>query len=212
MWKKIKQFLLNILGDIKVYRYPFFMVYDPSTFLVKGYHTRHVMEVIRPGDVVLRKFRCYLDGFFIPGAYSHSGIYTGDGKVVHAIAEGVEEIDIIDFLRCDSCCVLRPDDEKQAALAVERAKAVIGTPYDFDFTDGTDALYCHELTATCYREFGVEKKEVRILGFRLKPRFTCDSFLENEHFGKVFETVPKSHIALSEGRRLFSQSIKKGVQ
>ena len=34
--KKIKHCLLNILGDIKVYRFPFFMVYDPTTFLIKG--------------------------------------------------------------------------------------------------------------------------------------------------------------------------------
>lgn len=194
MFKKIKNFLLNILGDIKVYKYPFFMVYDPSTYFVKGHHTRQAIDIIEPGCVLLRAYTFYLDGFFIPGSYSHSGIYVGNGKVIHAVAEGVEEIDIIDFLRCDRFCILKPLDNDKALLAVDKAKFFLKTPYDFDFEDGTEALYCHELTATCYYDYDIEKKPVKILGINFKPRYTCDSFLQNEHFEKILEVIPRKNV------------------
>ena len=151
------------------------------------------MDIIEPGCILLRGYSCYLDGFLIPGEFSHSSIYVGDGKIVHAIAEGVQEIDIIDFLRCDRFCILKPKDESLATVAVERAKTFIGTPYDFDFTEGTDALYCHELSATCYSMLPIEKKQVKICGIRFKvPRYTCDSFLDSEDFETVMEVNPKS--------------------
>ena len=190
IFKKIKHGFLNILGDIKVYPFPMFIVYDPTTFAVKGYHTRQAMDIIEPGCILLRRYSCYADGFFIPGKFSHSAIYVGDGKVIHAIAEGVEEIDIIDFLRCDGFCILRPRDAEMAEKAVARAKDEMGTPYDFDFADGAQAFYCHELTATCFTEYGIQKKDVRILGIKVKPRYTCDSFLTNGNFEKILEIVP----------------------
>lgn len=190
MLSRIKDFLLNILGDIKVYKYPFFMVYDPSTFYVKGYHTRQAIDIIEPGCILCRKYIHYLDGLFIPGKFSHSGIYVGNGKVIHAIAEGVKEIDIIDFLRCDGFCILKPKKVENGLVAVEKAKYFLDTPYDFDFVDGMDAFYCHELTATCYLNCNIQKKDVKILGFKLKERYTCDSFIENDNFEKILEIVP----------------------
>jgi uncharacterized protein YycO len=135
IFKKIKHGFLNILGDIKVYRFPMFIVYDPTTYFIKGYHTRQAMDIIEPGDIVMRGYKSYLDGFFIPGTFSHSSVYVGDGKIVHAIAEGVQKIDIIDFLRCDRFCIMRPKNRELASKAVERANAFIGTPYDFDFIE-----------------------------------------------------------------------------
>ena len=60
--KKLKTLFLNILGDIKLYPFPFFMVYDPSTFLVKGYHTRQAINAIQTGCIVMRGYKCYADG------------------------------------------------------------------------------------------------------------------------------------------------------
>lgn len=188
--KKIKDCFLNILGDIKVYRFPMFIVYDPTTYLIKGYHTRQAMDIIEPGCILCRKYVNYADGFFIPGKFSHSAIYVGDGKVIHAVAEGVETIDIIDFLRCDGFCILKPRDDEMAEKAVARAKNEIGKPYDFDFADGAKAFYCHELTATCFKEYNIEKQDVRILGIKVKPRYTCDSFLTNENFENILEIIP----------------------
>lgn len=189
MLQWLKRTFLTILGDIKVYKFPFFMIYDPSTFKVKGYHTRQAMDLLKPGDIVLRRYRMYLDGWFIPGKYSHTGVYVGDGKIIHAVAEGVSKIDVIDFLRCDGFCILRQGDTDNALNAVEYVKSVLGQKgqYDFDFNDENGTWYCHELGALAYSTCNIEKKSARILGFKVAPRYLAASFLENENFKKILE-------------------------
>lgn len=66
--------------------------------------------MLEPGDVILRGFDNYLDGYFIddPHGYSHGAIYVGKEKIIHAVVEGVSEINVLDFMRCDRICILRP--------------------------------------------------------------------------------------------------------
>ncbi len=120
--------LLTIFGDLKIFRFPLWLVYDPGSYLVKGRDARAVIDCVRPGDVLVRGYTMYLDGKFIPGYFSHAGLYLGEttaadlalvperartrllaGKqmVVHAIAEGVLMEDLLDFCRCDRLLVLR---------------------------------------------------------------------------------------------------------
>jgi hypothetical protein len=124
----LRDTLLTILGDIKIFRWPMFAVYDPGSYRVKGRDTREVLDLIKPGDVLVRGYEMYLDGKFIPGYFSHAGLYLGELKeedaaqvkegsrrrfrtgkqlVIHAIAEGVLLEDLIDFCRCDRLLVLR---------------------------------------------------------------------------------------------------------
>lgn len=184
---RIWRVFLTILGDIKVYPFPMFIVYDPSSFRVKGRHTREAINVLKPGDVLVRKYKCYLDGWFIPGEYSHSAIYVGDGVIVHAVAEDVQEIDVIDFLRCDGFCILRQGDERIASDAAEMARSLVGAHYDFSFRDDNGDYYCHEMTAVCYAEMQIEKKPARILGIPVRPRYLASSFLEDPRFEKILE-------------------------
>ena len=129
MLTKIKNGFLKIFGDIRIFKWPFFLVYMPQGYLVKGEDVREVIETIKPGDIVIRGFKDYLDGFFIPGVFTHAGIYLGElgdsdkenlsplcqesgfkkGKqmVSHAMAEGVFLEDIINFCRCDYMLILR---------------------------------------------------------------------------------------------------------
>lgn len=190
MFKAIKRWFLTIFGDIKIYKFPFFIIYNPDTFKVKGDDTRKALELLKPGDIVLRKYIHYLDGYFIPGEYSHSSLYVGDGKIIHAVADGVEYIDVIDFLRCDAFCILRQDDPLACEVAVAFAKTQEEkkAEYDFDFKSGNDAYYCHELVATAYKDVGIEKKKVTMFKFfKLAPRYLAESFLENKNFYKVLE-------------------------
>ena len=125
---RLRDRLLTILGDIKVFRWPMFVVYDPGSYLVKGRHCREVIDLVRPGDVLVRGFERYLDGKLIPGTFSHAGLYLGETTeadraaapprhqgdlvlgqqtVIHAIAEGVRTEDVLDFCRCDRLAILR---------------------------------------------------------------------------------------------------------
>lgn len=120
--------LLTVFGDIKVFKHPFWLVYDPGGYQVKGSDLRALLDQLRPGDVLVRGFTAYLDGKFIPGYFSHAGLYLGEttradlalvpaqhrdrfvvGKqvMIHAIAEGVLMEDVLDFGRCDRLAVMR---------------------------------------------------------------------------------------------------------
>jgi len=182
---RIKSALLTFFGDIKVYPFPMFIVYCPDSFRVKGQETRKAMETVQPGDLILRKYIHYLDGYFIPGKYSHTGIYVGDGKVVHVVAEGVTEIDIIDFLRCDSFAILRP--KRDVELAMYLLKQFFGKPYDFSFKAGNGKFYCHELAAVSYPNLQIRKIKVPFAG----EKILADSFLRSPDFTTVLEYKPK---------------------
>jgi len=157
-----------------------------------GSKIRSVLDIIKPGDIVLRGYRHYADGYFIPGKYSHSGIYVGDNMVVHAVAEGVCKIDILDFLMCDICCVLRPKSPEAREHAVEKVISYIGTEYDFDFSKGDDSLYCHELTAISFApDIIVCPHCPEILGGLIKGKdkvFLAQSFIESPCFDTVYES------------------------
>jgi len=125
---RLRDRLLTILGDIKVFRWPLFLVYDPGSYLVRGRDMRELIDLVRPGDVLVRGYTMYLDGKFIPGYFSHAALYLGevteadrahaperhrgrvepgDQMVIHAVAEGVGMLDVLDFARCDRLVVLR---------------------------------------------------------------------------------------------------------
>ena len=188
---KLKRILLTIFGDIKVFRWPFWIVYDPDMYGMTGAKIRAVLKIIQPGDIILRGYRHYLDGYFIPGKYSHSGIYVGDDMVVHAVAEGVSSIDILEFLMCDICCILRPKSVVAAESAVKKAIGYIGTKYDFDFSKGNSSLYCHELTAISFLpHIRVDRYIPKILFGLIKgPHkvFLAQSFLESQDLSIVYE-------------------------
>lgn len=143
----------------------------------------------------MRGFRHYLDGKFIPSkdGWSHGAIYVGDGKIIHAVAEGVSETDVITFSRCDRLVVLRP--RKYARHAVSKARKFMkdNTPYDFGFERGISALYCFELCGECYDKLSIERKTVKkMLGLLKRENvFLAESFIESPDFEKVFEYNPR---------------------
>jgi len=75
--KRFYERLLTWFGDLKYFKFPFFLIYDPSSYKVRGEDAREVIDIIQPGDVLLRAYDHYLDGKFIPGLFSHVGFYYG---------------------------------------------------------------------------------------------------------------------------------------
>ena len=191
-WYKIWEKTLRIIGDIKVFKTPCWVNYNPEEFdyNVRGEDICKIQEVIQPGDIILRSYENYLDSYLIPGKYSHSGVYIGDGKIIHAVAEGVKEIHLIDFCQADGILVLRHNADKEKQI--NRCKKWIGKEYDFKFnsTDST-AFYCHELTATSLKDMiDVEAVAPTFMGMKLnflKAKYLAESFIDNSNFEKIIE-------------------------
>lgn len=186
----IKRAILTVFGDVKVYRWPSFVIYHPTSFRIKGKDSRDIMENIRPGDVIMRSYDDYLDGYFIPkgeSGCSHSGLYIGDNMVVHSVAEGSSLIDILDFCRADKIIVLRPNSGQSWAIEHAKKCANDNIPYDFDFVPGPGKYYCHEFTASCYPDLNIEILSRKVLGLISSPKaFLADSFYTNSNFTRIY--------------------------
>lgn len=194
-WYKYWAKFLTVIGDIKVYPLrPLFFIYNPEEYdyKVRGYDIRQIMKIIKPGDILLRRYEHYLDSALIPGKYSHSGIYVGNHTIIHAVAEGVREIDIIDYCLSDGLLLLRP--KKGIKKAVKRAKDSLGCCYDFKFNSSdSSAFYCHELTAHCYRELDIEAYPIKFCGKvlpLLDKKFLAESFICNDNIDCLLEIDP----------------------
>ncbi|HBS26251.1 MAG TPA: hypothetical protein DD827_03820 [Gammaproteobacteria bacterium] len=176
---------LKFFGDIKIFKFPFFLLYDPGSYKVKGSEVRFVIDSLQKGDILVRGYSNYLDGVFIPGFFSHTGLYLGqtretdlmlpdvikekfyEGKqaVIHAMAEGVFMEDILTFCKCDYLVVLRRnaktepnfDLDKSFDVVYNKALKNLGKGYDFQF-DFSDIgnLSCTELVYVCNEQHMAE--------------------------------------------------------
>ena len=162
--KAYKRFL-TIFGDIKVFSAPMFLIYNPKGYEVRGSDVRKILNTLRKGDILVRKYNNYLDGHFIPGYFSHAGFYAGGNQVIHAMAEGVIKEDVINFFRCDKAAIIRfrnPLTVSEIEEATKRAYGYVGKDYDFwfDFEDAAD-LSCTELVYQIYKFLGWERFPIR---------------------------------------------------
>jgi len=69
--------ILTWFGDLKFFKFPPIIVYDPGSYKVNGEDTREVIDLIQKGDIVLRAYDNYIDGYVIPGRFSHVGFFYG---------------------------------------------------------------------------------------------------------------------------------------
>ncbi len=164
----LKISFLKAFANFKVFKYPFFLIYDPHSFDIKGGDYYAVRDTIQAGDILLRAYRSYLDGYFIPGKYSHAALYMGDEKIIHAMTPDVQWTDLATFTRCDRVCVIRPEvSEDDKKIAMQRALDMVGKPYDYDFVfeiDGSETntsnrkFSCSELVYFAYSKNLTELK------------------------------------------------------
>jgi hypothetical protein len=127
---KLYDDFVTVLGQIKLFRWPFWVVYDPGAYKIRGPEIREICGLLRPGDILLRRYDGYLDSHIITGTFSHAALYlgpvdpsdevavppvgrrsvffsSGREQVAHSTAEGVHLEDILTFLQCDGVAVLR---------------------------------------------------------------------------------------------------------
>lgn len=215
IFTKIYNTTLKIFGDIKIYKYPFFILYDPGSYLIKGDESRQVMNILQPGDIIVRGYKNYLDGYFIPGFFSHVGLYLGNvpntkkinllpyvyenfyaqGEqiVVHAMAEGVFMEDLLNFCRCDYLIVLRLEDINEDTIddIYLSALSKLGTPYDYKFDFSTfHNLSCTEFVYVCMPDR--LKQEGVFMRNRRKPILLHPTLVPDDFVNSSLEVVWKS--------------------
>jgi hypothetical protein len=170
--------LLTWIGDIMLATAP------PKT---KAEHILKMMSIIKPGDIICRKYTYYLDSYLIPGIYSHSGLVISNNKMHHSIIEGVSCIHPIDFIKdCDGFIILRPK-YIDLGFALERSQWHIDnkTEYDITFKD-KNKFYCHEFVCDCLWRGGVDVpmviKEFGIFPFKFKRElYLAEQLIEKCH-------------------------------
>ena len=184
---------LTTFGDIKIFHWPLWIIYDPDDYQIAGENVKEIMDLIRPGDIILRGYRHYLDGKFIPNfpndeigkGFSHGAIYVGEDKIIHAVAQGVSEINVIDFCQCDRIAVFRP--KRGAKTAVKIARSCIGKEYDFDFESGNGSLYCFELCKKAYPKLDIKPVLIkRFFGLVKKTVYVAQSIIDSPDCDLVY--------------------------
>jgi len=98
--KRWYETFLTWFGDLKFFKVPPILVYDPGSYKVKGEDTREVIDIIQKGDIVLRAYDNYVDGLFIPGLFSHVGFYYGNATEANRKSAGTIIDDNPDKLAC----------------------------------------------------------------------------------------------------------------
>lgn len=203
LFKNAKQGLLTVLGKIRVSWQPFWISFAPAGFKVKGRKIRKAMNILQPGDVVCRRYTCYVDGWFIPGRFSHSGIYVGNDTIIHALGDGVQKIDPIDFFQCDGLAILRPKKQTVVGKACEIAKSYLGYGYDYNFDicedysnqndvqNRTKTVYCHELTRSCFPDLEIPTVLPSLWNGMIrssKKQFLAQSFFDSPDFELIYDS------------------------
>lgn len=197
------KFLL-FFGDIKIFRFPFWIVYDPDDYQITGKNVKDIIDIIQPGDIILRGYNRYLDGKFIPSfpnnkigkGFSHGAIYIGDFQIIHAVGEGVSQISMFDFLQCDRIAIFRPRSGQTKAIKIAKKFLKENVPYDFAFQRNASALYCFELCAECYPNLKFPTKTVsKLFGLiRKHDVYVAQSFIESTDVELVYCNNKNSNI------------------
>lgn len=200
LWRSMNEFLygkyrqiLTWIGDVMVATRP------PSC------HAEQILAMLpflERGNVICRYYSYYLDSVFIPGEFTHSGIIvdkriiiptgrfgmapvTFTESIIHSIAEGVQEVHPVDFVKdTDGFVILKPSYPDEAALnrAVERAYWHLRnkSSYDFLFND-PNKWYCHEFTVDCLEMGGIKDIPLTHKSFGVWPfKFGRDLYLADD--------------------------------
>ena len=115
---------------------------------ITSQHYRLIKPMLAPGMAICTRTDGELANLFIPGFWSHAGIYVGDSTVVEAVGKGVVKTDLIDFLLTKDAIIVKDPsfaNKEQMKDAAEWALKQVGKPYDMYFDKLNEYFYCSEL-------------------------------------------------------------------
>ena len=154
MGLQLPKWLIKLSGELYLHNYLFWFIYRPHHYALSGPDVRKVLDAVRPGDILLRRYDGYVNTLFTPGFWGHAALCVSTEDVIHAVGIGVVREDLITFCRTDSVAVLRVRDATpsmiEGALACAQTHEKERTAYDYQFSDKNHAVYCTELVNVCY--------------------------------------------------------------
>ena len=187
---KLPKGLIKMTSNIKFSPYPMWVQYKPQLHLVKGIQVRQILDFIRTGDILLRRYNAYLNSLFM-SVWGHAGLYVGNNQVIHALGKGVVKEDILNFCRTDSICIRRIKAEDPLVVvnrAITFAEDCIGKKYDFNFKIGDNKYSCSELINACYKPLFInDYEQVRIWPFKPKTVITPAGLYRSEAAQTILE-------------------------
>lgn len=176
----IKSKVISFVADIRFYWFGV-VLWGDSTYKIKGDDMRAVLDLIEPGDVLLRRYSHYLGSVILPGHYSHAAFYAGDNKVIHMLGEGILKEDILTFMRCDDLAILRARSKVSKFQATAKAEEFLADEIEYDFnfdSSNTELLYCTEFVDNIFG-YPIRKKD-------LTKKVMPDDFLESDFFRLIW--------------------------
>ncbi|MFW6196936.1 MAG: YiiX/YebB-like N1pC/P60 family cysteine hydrolase [Thermoplasmatota archaeon] len=119
------------------------------------------LNKLEVGDIILTSGSS-LDKI-VPGRWTHSMIYIGEGKIIDPVEEGVVINDVEKVHDSDEAAIYRVEASEQVRKkAVEFAIRQEGKPYDLGWYTKQvhgDSYYCSELAWASYKTQGVDIDE-----------------------------------------------------
>lgn len=179
----VKKSVVSWAADIRFYKGGL-ILFGSSYYKLKGPHVRTIVTLVKPGDILLRKYDHYLGSRIIPGFWSHAAIYAGNNEVIHMLGDGITLEDILTFTRGDHMMILRHKDKDKADIAAFLARKYLEKKieYDYNFDEKeTNRMYCTEFVNVCYSEI----VNPYISGTDIMP----DDFLKVPELQKIWTDV-----------------------
>ncbi|PLX26130.1 hypothetical protein C0581_04960 [Candidatus Parcubacteria bacterium] len=120
---------------------------------------KNALKIIQKGDMLLVGNHRRASGLFIRGPVTHACIYTGGGRVIHAVSDGVVREKFRNFFsEYDTLAILRPRLKKHKKTIIKKtvryARKQIGKPFDFFFASKQQQFFCSQLVNDAYHQAG----------------------------------------------------------
>lgn len=182
LWKKILSNAIFFVGG---------MIIHHRKNLLNNLDFVKAVYNLKKGDTVLVGGLRRFSSLIIGRPFTHTLLYVGGRRFIHAIGDGVEYVSVHDiFCEYDTMLILRPKHLSKIELkkACMYAQQQIGKPYNFDFTMDEERFYCAELIAYAYKNAGYDCGIFEELKKRHSEVIRPSFFIE-----KKFKVVMKSH-------------------
>lgn len=190
---KAKRKLLPFLTNLRLSKKPFWMMYQPQDYKIKGQSIQKISKIVQPGDIILRGFdKKFLDGLMVPNkfGYTQSGIYIGFNRVVHMTTNGITNSHLYDYCLADKIFIIRPCGNKNKAVKLAKQYLYNEVPYDYFCKQGDRSLYCHQFCAQCYPQLEYKRVNCKLFGIKLPYWYgTCyidDSLIDAKNIQNVW--------------------------